>query len=631
MSREDLEYVENLTGISLDDERPLADVKRARTSEKKAPSSEVGVSINKTTKPDYDWFQFFLSCEVAVGLCERYAQAFIKESMDESVLSDVDASTLRTLGLREGDIIKVMRALDTKFGRNRGGKRNVSFSEDGEGSSGGLFSGPGGTLRNNTRKGRPAPAIQTSDVVDVNAFSKPDSPAVDDDSSKSPVVSSPTKPTAQEAPRAASSGFDDDAWDVKPSKQQQQVQQQPPSEPKPKPASEPPSTTTTPPASQNLTGSMKELSLLSAPLQPTKTEPTLPVTSNAGASIQQQAPPPQQLPGATPSFFSGVAQSQAPAHIASLGGHTSPQSLLRQRPAPPQALGNQSSLVPPPPQRPLSAPQSAQVSQFAPPAMMPQMTGAMQGHVAPLGQSLSEINQARLQQQYTAQMQQQQQPQLQPNMTGYAGAHGIMPFQTGNTAQFMQPMMTGMPGQSPFGQIQMQPTGFQNPYGGTQSSFGQGPSAGINSYLPPPLEPQRTGMPGLQPQMTGMSGFGGMNGPSQQPSQPLQPLQPQQTGPAPPVRFGVTGDAKKLAPQATGRRANLAQASKFSIYLFNKPYTYCLDSTTKSIWFLKPCQSEQHLAVIANWQKNLVANWTYIQLPLYLLLVGPRAYLPRYT
>jgi hypothetical protein len=40
------------------------------------------------------------------------------------------------------------------------------------------------------------------------------------------------------------------------------------------------------------------------------------------------------------------------------------------------------------------------------------------------------------------------------------------------------------------------------------------------------------------------------------------PLVPQKTGPPPPVRFGVTGDTKKLMPQATGRRANLAQASK---------------------------------------------------------------------
>ncbi|KAH7274674.1 hypothetical protein B0J15DRAFT_480438 [Fusarium solani] len=534
MSREDLEYVENLTGISLEDDKPLADVKRARTAEKKSSESSTtaGVTIEKN-KSDYDWFQFFLSCEVAVGLCERYAQAFIKDSMDESVLSDVDASTLRALGLREGDIIKVMRHLDSKYGRTRGGKRGVSFAEgDGEGASGGLFSGPGGALRNNTRKGRPAPAVQTSDVVDASAFSKSDGSKAADEDAKSPVQTSPAN-KSPEPRQAASSGFDDDAWDVKPSKQQPppQSQPQPPVESAPKPAPEP--SPASPPPTQALTGSMKELSLLSAPLEPTKTEPTPPAPKVEVAPEQTAAsvPTTQPLGGATPSFFTSVAQA-------------------RQRPAPPQASVNQASLVPPPPQRPLSAPQTAQPSGFAPPPMVPQMTGALQGQVALPGQSLNEITQARLQQQYTAQM--------QPAMTGFPGPQGpqpMMPFPTG-AGQFMQPMMTGMQAPNQFQPMQPQPTGFQPSFSATQSMYGA-PPGGINSYLPPALEPQRTGMPGLPPQVTGM---GGMNNTMNNTMTP-QPLVPQQTGPPPPVRFGVSNEPKKLAPQPTGRRANLAQAT----------------------------------------------------------------------
>lgn len=531
MSREDLEYVENLTGISLDDDKPLADVKRARSAErKKAPEASAGASIEK--KPDYDWFQFFLSCEVAVGLCERYAQAFIKDSMDESVLSDVDANTLRALGLREGDIIKVMRALDAKYGRNRGGKQNASSSGDGEGSSGGLFSGPGGTLRNNTRKGRPAPAVQTSDVVDAKAFSKSDSSEANQDTTKSPPASSPTRATPETSQKVRA-GFDDDAWDVKPTKQQ------PPPESKPK--SPEPQVTAPPPTTKPLTGSMQELSLLTEPLQPTKVEAPPPIKVEP---IREPPAPAQSLPGASPAFFTGVAQSQP-----------SPQALLRQRPTPPQTIQNQGPLVPPPPQRPLSAPQSAQPSAFSPPPLVPQMTGAVQGQVAPLGQSLSEITQARLQQQYTAQVQQQQQP-LQPTMTGYPGPQGpgMVPFQTGAPASFMSSMMTGVSGPSPYAPIQTQPTGFQPSFSTGQPMYGQQHTPGnINSYLPPPLEPQRTGLPAIQPQATG---FGGINGPMA----PM-PLQPQQTGPAPAIRFGMSADAKKLAPQATGRRANLAHAS----------------------------------------------------------------------
>ena len=173
MSIEDLEYVERMTGVSLDEDKPLSDIKKqqkARAANNTSPGGAGASIVPKSTKPEYDWFQFFLSCDVPVGLCERYGQAFNRDSMDESVLPDIDATVLRTLGIREGDIIKIMRYLDKKYNRT-GGKRNVSFGGEEviDGESGGLFSGPGGTLKNNTRKGRPAPAVQTNDIVDADA------------------------------------------------------------------------------------------------------------------------------------------------------------------------------------------------------------------------------------------------------------------------------------------------------------------------------------------------------------------------------------------------------------------------------------------------------------------------------
>ena len=113
-----------------------------------------------------------------------------------------------------------------------------------------------------------------------------------------------------------------------------------------------------------------------------------------------------------------------------------------------------------------------------------------------------------------------------------------------------------------FPPVQQHPTGFQGSFNPVQ----QYPQpTGINSYLPPALEPQKT--TAIQPQQTGMNGFGekfGQHPPlPQMPQQPtIAPLQPQKTGPPPPVRFGVKGDTKKLMPQATGRRANLAAASE---------------------------------------------------------------------
>ncbi|KAL2873296.1 cytoskeletal protein binding protein [Colletotrichum sp. CLE4] len=557
MSVEDLEYVERATGISLDEDKPLSNVKKARASQaRNSPPIGIGASVGQPQKPEYDWFQFFLTCDVAVGLCERYAQAFAKDSMDESVLPDVDAAVLRNLGLREGDILKVMRTLDQKFGRVKNGADKANG--EGDGASGGLFSGPGGALRNNTRKGRPAPAVQTSDVVDPKAFAAKGAGSSEDAESKSPASASTstTKPA---------SGFDDDAWDVKPAKQSQEPPQ-PAAAPTPAPT-QPPEQPTPPQQVPALTGSMQDLSMLSKPLEPQRTaQPPGP------SPVVIQPPAPAQAPqptGATPSFFDTIRPNST---------GLPQQAAQRQRPVPPPSMATTGSLMLPPPSRPLSAPQSAQQSAFAPPPLMPQMTG-FQTQVAPPGQSMNDINQARLQQQYTMQQQQQQQQMPQQQMNAYPVPQqqpvpGVMGFNSGmqqTGGQFMQsmqqPMMTGAPAQSPFADpqrqsqfspMQAQPTGFPGQFGQLQG-FNAQPTGSINSFLPPAMEPQRTGMPGFQSQQTGMGGFNNMGGAGLQ--APVQPLQPQKTGPPPPVRFGVTGDAKKLMPQATGRRANLSQAT----------------------------------------------------------------------
>jgi hypothetical protein len=597
MSLEDLEYVERVTGISLDEDKPLSELKKrsdaARSSSSATPSSKVGVSI-EPKKSDYDWFQFFLSCDVSVGLCERYAQAFNRESIDESVLPDVDATVLRNLGLKEGDIIKVMRFLDNKFARTK----KTSAGEDGE-SGGGLFSGPGGTLRNNTRKGRPAPAVQTSDVVDAKAFSLKDGSTGESQASPTTATSTGGASTTTSAPAAAkrsTSGFDDDAWDVKPART-------PAAEPAPQPARAPepapaPSAPSTVPKPTPLSGAMAELSLLSQPLEPTKAAPPPaqpPMLNLAPAQpLQPQAIVPAaatQLPqptGASPAFFTGM---QPPVINGQPTG-------ARQRPLVPQYTQGQGSLMPPPPARPLSAPQSAQPSAFTPPPLQPQMTGnpnmyQPQQQLAPPGQSLAEINQARLQQQYAQQMQQQQ--MMMPQPTGFGGPQQqqqqyMQPQPTGFaqpqqflTQQQQQPMPGQMQQQSPFADprstpqtqfpaaismLPQQPTGFQpQQFPPQQQPFMPQPT-GINSFLPAPLQPQPTGMSFAQ-------GFGNAPQVSQMQQQPqqtggLQPLVPQKTGPPPPVRFGVTGE-KKLVPQATGRRANLAQASKLIFLLILLP------------------------------------------------------------
>ncbi|APA06033.1 hypothetical protein sscle_01g008030 [Sclerotinia sclerotiorum 1980 UF-70] len=558
MSVEDLEYVERMTGISLDEDKPLSDIKKqqkSRAAERDSsngaspapgPSASMGAGASIQT-PEYDWFQFFLSCDVNVGLCERYAQAFKRDSMDESVLPDIDATVLRNLGIREGDIIKIIRFLDKKYMR-KDGKRNVSFGGEDEGEAG-LFSGPGGALKNNTRKGRPAPAVQTNDVVDANAFSQNGTEKSSPQGVATPLANAPT-PAEKDVKRE---GFDDDAWDVKPSKQE--TTSSPPAQSIPAAA----------PQQPVITGSMQELSLLSTPLEPVKAQPT------AQASPQPQAPP-----AVTPSIFAGIGNQQTgvPQPQPLPSGPLLPANLARQRPAPPQMTAN-STLIPPlPPSRPLSAPQAA--SAYAPPPLQAQATGygAFQPQIAPPGQSLHDLNQQRMQQQQQQQMQQQQfmlQQQQQAGMmqqpTGFNQFNpGVpnnfqqFPMQTGNPQQPFIPNQTGTPFANPPAQpfqpqpLQAQPTGFQSAFPPGQ----QYPQpTGVNSYLPPALQPQPTGM------MNGANGFNQNFTPPPIPPMPQQqpaPMLPQATGPAPPVRFGVNG-TNNIAPQPTGRRANLAQAT----------------------------------------------------------------------
>ncbi|GMM37261.1 cytoskeletal protein-binding protein [Saccharomycopsis crataegensis] len=113
----DIEYVERVTGFSLDNYKPKKKEKSSRSKEKeRKPSSS---NIPSTKQEEYDWFDFFLNCGVDLNQCQRYTTNFEKEQLDESSLEDVTPSLLRNLGCREGDIIRIMKFLDNKFNRSK--------------------------------------------------------------------------------------------------------------------------------------------------------------------------------------------------------------------------------------------------------------------------------------------------------------------------------------------------------------------------------------------------------------------------------------------------------------------------------------------------------------------------------
>jgi hypothetical protein len=565
MSKEDLDYVEKATGKSLGDLRPVADIIKQNSSR----SGSSGAQIERSKKSEYDWFDFFLSSGVDPNICQRYASAFDRDQMGEEVLPDINPSVLRTLGLKEGDILRVMKFLDTKFGRKR-----VNFAEGGEeGANGGLFSGPGGSLKNNTAKGRPTAPVQTNSELNLENMAKGAS-----SSAEKPSTSRANGPTG-----SSSAGFEDDAWAPRPSRS---------ATTSPTPASNAaPSAPAPAPIQPTLTPGMQAMSLLDQPLIPTPASQPAPPQQQPALQQQQQQQQPAQ--GATPGLFEQLAK---------------PGILPKQRPQGPQQNTGVDGLIAPPPNRSASAPHNNQQSGFQPPPLQPQLSGfqaqpRMQAFAAPPGQSMLDVQQQqqlqRLQQQptgFTAPLQQPTAFPQQQNMGfNQFQQNGIMPQPTGYGMPFQQNQQTGFnqfqpsyqqalqngqsqtngspfadPPRAPF-QPQatgfgQQPTGFQPQQTGFQPGYlpssMQPQATGINSFLPPALQPQATGIPASQ--YGNFSNPQGYNIPPVPPipqQQTLQPLVPQKTGPPPPVRFGVN-PAKRLVSQPTGR-ADLSKASKY--------------------------------------------------------------------
>lgn len=577
MAVEDLEYVERATGASLDEDKPLSDIKRRSTlrlkdSDKSNGSrTTAGASIEKN---DYDWFDFFLQCGVNPQICERYAAAFSRDQMGPEVLPEVNAQLLRTLGLKEGDILRVLKHLDTKFNRKQGanGESAGASADD----AGGLFSGPGGALRNNTRKGRPAPAVQTNDVVDENAFKQ---------ASTSPAASTGANATSATSATSAStaSGFDDNAWDVKPSKSPQAPSTVPGtiapiSAPTPAPEAPKP----------KVNDDIALLSMTAPPLQPT---PAAPIQAPATQPVATQPMAARPAPVANQAIFDKIAALAPAAQQQPLqtgyqqpmqtGYQLQPQqtALPRQRPVPPMQQVAVGAVNLPPPPRSASAPGYPPQQAFGTVPLQPQMTGwqAPQptGYQQPqptgFPQQLSPIGMQQppmLPQQTSLQVMQQNYPALQPQPTGFQpqsqfGQQQAQQYGVPQQPNYQQGIINGQQQPSPFMDPPRQPfttaaSGLSNAFvsqpTGFQPSFSVSQATGINGYGAQSLQ----AVPQLPPQQTG-----GVFGPSQPLGlqAPAMPLVPQRTGPAPPVRFGVQPGAKPLVAQPTGR-ANLSKASK---------------------------------------------------------------------
>ena len=502
MSVEDIQYVEKMTGRGSsnsrnaddDDDEPLANRRK----------SQQPATVTQKKAPTIDWFEFFLNAGCDVDDCTRYASSFERDKIDESILPDISEGTLRTLGLREGDIIRVNKAIDARRPKPpaRPASTDVNFLGDEAPSPArttpspgppNLFTGPGGQLKN-ARRGRPTPSKSgstTPGAVDLSAISTASEQIA---RSGTPLTSTPTAaPTTAptipntttttspvQAPSrsnsAAASGFDDDAWTNRPSST--------------KPVAPTPPILERVPSVPPLPGGLPITPVAPTPAQPPRAPSAPPTQTASGAGGGLAKTTESDIFDQLARLSQLRVQNPAPAAAPKPAPAPSPSA-----PAPLPVGYNQGLSLGSSPSPLGQHLQAQQTGLLSPPAQV-----GPRGPFAPVP-----ANQALL-------------APLVPTTTGF---NGFVPTRPATSPSFLGPQPTGFQ-PSP---LPPQPTGFQPSLAPQPTGF------------QPSLAPQPTGFqPSLAPQPTGF-----------QPSLGLQP-----TGFQPSFAPQPTGFQPSLAPQATG-------------------------------------------------------------------------------
>lgn len=277
----------------------------SRPSELSPPSSRQEASKPAPKRrSDFDWFEFFLNAGCDMDNCTRYARNADNEGFDADLIPELEETNLRSLGLKEGDIIRVKRFIKEKFvkppptpdktdreAQIAADARLAEALQNGQPTppAPNLFSGPDGTLR--PRRGRRNTAASGKSVgaVDSNALASAGSELAKQRTgtptqrAASPMSSTATGNSTSDAHKRTSStipqtgGFDDDAWDIKP-----------PSKPISAPAAStaPPPAPTPPPAPPAPTPAAAPAPAAATPARTGSADPHAGLTYNDGLLAQ---------------------------------------------------------------------------------------------------------------------------------------------------------------------------------------------------------------------------------------------------------------------------------------------------------------------------------------------------------
>ncbi|THV08589.1 hypothetical protein K435DRAFT_772053 [Dendrothele bispora CBS 962.96] len=481
MSVEDMKYVERLMAKKSrppadDDNIPLATLQRSQSQARPRSSQQ------PKKGPTIDWFEFFLSAGCDIDDCTRYAASFERDKIDEAILPDITESTMRSLGLREGDIIRVTKVIEKRkpqeprsdkrqeqIARDEEYARQLQAQENGGGSATrgptNLFTnGPDGSLKPG-RRGRPTPSKSLPVNVDLNAIGavseqmqRTTSPQLlSPDGTGRPSSAAPVQPPPRSSSAApATSGFDDDAWTNRPSSTKPLT---------PNPAASVPRAPSAPPATTPAATAPETQA--QSPPQPSPA----PIIATASAPTTTAPTPPMAM---GPPSLAKTTEADIFDQLARL------EQIRKTTPA---------QVPPPTVQSPPVAP--------SPPVASPPPAGFASG----MGMGNSPLTMSQ---------------HLQNQQTGvYNGPRGPFAPVPANQAllQPLIPTQTGFnsfvptrPASSPLGTLNSQSTGFP----------GQQPLASQPTGFPgmqQPMMSQPTGMPfGGMNNMSGMGGMSGMNG-----------------------------------------------------------------------------------------------------------------------
>ena len=246
MSAEDTAYITKVSkrSTSADDDTPLAHIadREQRRDERHRRGQTAAEGVGKPSgsssrskppaKKATDWFDFFLNAGCDMDDCTRYGNNFQRDRIDEDLLLDLEQSTMRSLGLREGDIIRVTKYIKEKYApppTPDKSDRDAQIAADAAMARAlagptppppSLFTSASGGLKT-TRRGRPAAnGRQGSTPIDSAAIAS----ATTELSKRSgtPEIARLSSPAlsadagrARSASTTLSGGFDDDAWTVK--------------------------------------------------------------------------------------------------------------------------------------------------------------------------------------------------------------------------------------------------------------------------------------------------------------------------------------------------------------------------------------------------------------------------------